>query len=106
MSDWMRVAKVDELPPGGRKIVDVDGVQVLVFNLDGEYYAIENICTHDGGILTGGKADGDEIICPRHGARFSIRTGEALSAPAFEPVDTFPVRVESGEIQVRDERWD
>jgi 3-phenylpropionate/trans-cinnamate dioxygenase ferredoxin subunit len=80
-------------------------VQVAVFNLDGELYAIEDVCTHDGGILTGGPVEGDEIVCPRHGARFSIRTGEALTPPAFEPTATFPLRVENGEIQVRDARW-
>ena len=56
--------------------------------------------------LTGGTVEGDQIVCPRHGARFCIRTGAALCAPAYEPTDTFPVRVENGEIQVRDDRWD
>lgn len=106
MSDWITVAKVGELAPGDHRVVDVDGAAVVVFNLGGEYYAIEDVCTHDGGQLTGGTVEGDEIVCPRHGARFSIRTGEALSAPAYEPVAKFPVRVESGVIQVRDGRWD
>lgn len=87
-------------------MVDVDGVQVAVFNLEGRYYAIEDVCTHDGGILTGGPVEGDQIVCPRHGARFSIRTGEALTPPAFEPTAVFPVRLIDGEIQVRDNRWD
>jgi 3-phenylpropionate/trans-cinnamate dioxygenase ferredoxin subunit len=56
--------------------------------------------------LTGGFVEGDVIVCPRHGARFSIRTGEALSAPAYEPTDIFPVRVHDGNVQVRDDRWD
>jgi 3-phenylpropionate/trans-cinnamate dioxygenase ferredoxin subunit len=77
-----------------------------VFNLGGSYYAIENVCTHDGGILTGGDIDGDVIACPRHGARFCIRTGEVLSPPAYEDVATFPVRVDGGRVQVRDARWD
>ncbi|HEY7657437.1 MAG TPA: non-heme iron oxygenase ferredoxin subunit [Burkholderiales bacterium] len=106
MSDWITVAKVGELAPGGHRVVDVDGAAVVVFNLGGEYYAIEDVCTHDGGQLTGGTIEGDEIVCPRHGARFSIRTGEALTAPAYEPVAKFPVRVENGVIQVRDSRWD
>jgi 3-phenylpropionate/trans-cinnamate dioxygenase ferredoxin component len=87
-------------------VVDVDGAQVAVFNLGGRYYAIEDVCTHDGGILTGGPVEGDQIVCPRHGARFSIRTGEALAPPAFEPTAVFPVRVSAGEIEVRDDRWD
>ncbi len=106
MSEWVTVARAEELAPGGRRVVDVDGTQVAVFNLDGQYYAIADICTHDAGQLTGGTVDGDEIVCPRHGARFSIRTGAALSAPAYEPTDTFPTRVENGVLQVRDNRWD
>lgn len=106
MSDWVTVARVDELKPGARQLVDVDGSQLAVFNLDGKYYAIEDVCTHDGGQLTGGEVEGDQIICPRHGARFCIRTGAALTAPAYEPTATFPVRIENGEIQVRDNRWD
>lgn len=86
--------------------MDVDGARIAVFNLGGRYYAIEDVCTHDGGILTGGPVEGDQIVCPRHGARFSIRTGEALAPPAFEPVAVFTVRDERGEIQVRDDRWD
>jgi len=106
MSDWVTVAPVDALKPGARQGVDVDGSQIVVFNLDGKYYAIEDVCTHDGGQLTGGEVEGDQIICPRHGARFCIRTGAALTAPAYEATATFPVRVENGEVQVRDNRWD
>lgn len=106
MSDWVDVAAADEFPPGTSKVVDVDGARVAVFNLDGEYYAIEDICTHDGGELADGEVEGDVIICPRHGARFSIRTGAVLAPPAYEPVATFPVRVEAGQVQVRDARWD
>ena len=106
MSEWVTAARTAELPPGGWRTVDVDGTQVVVFNLDGEYFAIEDVCTHDGGQLTGGTIEGAEIVCPRHGARFSIRTGEALTAPAYEPTAKFPVRIENGEVQVRDDRWD
>lgn len=107
MSDWVKVARASELAPGEWRVVDVDGTQVAVFNLEGQYYAIEDVCTHEfGQQLTGGTVEGDEIICPRHGARFSIRTGEALTAPAYEPTATFPVRIENDEIQVRDNRWD
>lgn len=106
MSDWVRVAPADEIAPGQWRVVDVDGAQVIVFNLDGEFHALEDVCTHDGGQLTGGRIEGDQIECPRHGARFCIRTGDALTAPAYEPVAKFPVRVENDEIQVRDDRWD
>lgn len=106
MSDWIDVALKNEFPPGEWRSLDVDGSPVAVFNLSGEYYAIEDVCTHDGGALTGGALDGEQIVCPRHGARFSIRTGAVLSAPAYEPVATFPVRIDSGMVQVRDARWD
>jgi 3-phenylpropionate/trans-cinnamate dioxygenase ferredoxin subunit len=100
------VAREGELAPGAFRVVDVNGTQIAVFNLGGQFYAIADVCTHDAGQLTGGTVEGDEIVCPRHGARFSIRTGAALTAPAYEPTDTFPVRVEEGQIQVRDDRWD
>ena len=106
MSDWVSVARADELAPGQWKSVDVDGAQVAVFNLDGRYYAIEDVCTHDGGQLTGGSIEGSEIVCPRHGARFCIKTGAALTAPAYEATATFPVRIENGVVEVRDDRWD
>lgn len=106
MNEWITVARVEELALGERRVVGMDDTQIVVFNLDGQYYAIENVCTHDGGQLTGGTVEGDQIVCPRHGARFCIRTGAALSAPAYEPINTFPVRIENGMVQVRDSRWD
>lgn len=106
MSDWVDVAPVAELPPGARRVVSVENTQIAVFNLDGRYYAIEDVCTHDGGELASGACEGDVIVCPRHGARFSIKTGAVLAPPAYEPVATFPVRVENGVVQVRDDRWD
>ena len=106
MADWITVAAVGEIAPGSCKVADVDGVAVAVFNLGGEYFAIEDVCTHDGGELASGELDGDQVICPRHGARFCVRTGAALTAPAYEPTARFPLRIEDGQIQVRDERWD
>lgn len=106
MADWVTVARVEELTPGQWRTVDVDGAQIAVFNLDGRYYAIEDVCTHDGGQLTGGSIEGSEIICPRHGARFCIKTGAALTAPAYEATAKFPVHIENGVVQVRDDRWD
>ena len=106
MSDWVDAATTDALVPGGHVIVDVDGVEVAVFNIDGEFLAIEDICTHDGGELACGQLEGDVIVCPRHGAKFSLRTGEVLAPPAYEAVATMDVRVEGGVVQVRDPRWD
>jgi 3-phenylpropionate/trans-cinnamate dioxygenase ferredoxin subunit len=106
MSDWTDVATVGEIAPSTCKVVDLDGTNIAVFNIDGAYFAIEDVCTHDGGDLSSGCLEGDQIICVRHGARFCVRTGEALTAPAYEPTAVFPVRVENGVIQVRDSRWD
>ena len=104
MSDWIDVAPLHDFAIGEYRSLDVDGTQVAVFNLAGEYYAIEDLCTHDGGALTGGMVEGEQIVCPRHGARFSIRTGAVLAPPAYEPIATFPVRIDGGMVQVRHAR--
>jgi 3-phenylpropionate/trans-cinnamate dioxygenase ferredoxin subunit len=104
MADWVDVAPIADFPPGAVRSVDVDGAQVAVFNLDGNCYAIEDVCTHDGGVLTGGDVEDDTVICPRHGARFCIKTGKVLGPPAYEDVAVFAVRVEAGVVQVRDTR--
>lgn len=106
MSDWIDVASTDQFSPGSHKVVDVDGVEVAVFNIGGEFLAIEDICTHDGGELACGELEGDVIVCPRHGAKFSLRTGAVLAPPAYEPVAALPVRVENNVVQVKDDRWD
>ncbi len=101
MDDFVRVAAVEEIPPGERLLVELEGIRIAVFNLDGDYYAIEDVCTHDGGPLVEGEIlEGCQVECPRHGARFDIRTGEALSMPAFEPTPAYHVHVEGGEIYV------
>lgn len=106
MEDWIIVAGIDELLPGQHKMVLAEDTDIAVFNIDGEYYAIEDVCTHDGGQLTGGGREGCQLICPRHGARFDIKTGAALTPPAYEGTATFPVKVEQGVIYTRDDRWD
>jgi len=100
MSEWIDVAKKSELAMGERLVVDSDAGAIAVFNLAGELYAIEDVCTHDGGELASGACEGDEIICPRHGARFCIRNGKSLTPPAYEDIESFPVRVENGMVQV------
>jgi len=100
MAEWIDVAKVDELTPGNRKIITTDVAEIAIFNLDGEFFAIEDVCTHDGGELATGACDSDQIICPRHGARFCIRNGKALTPPAYEDIETFPVRIKEGMIQI------
>ena len=95
---WHDVAAAGELAPGGHAVYEVDGRFVAVYNVGGELYAIEDVCTHDGNPLADGAVEVHEVICPRHGARFCLRTGEALSPPAYEPVATFPVAIRAGRI--------
>ncbi|WP_221066428.1 non-heme iron oxygenase ferredoxin subunit [Methylomagnum ishizawai] len=106
MSDWIDVAREGSLAEGEHLVVDVDGTEVAVFRIEGAYYAIQDACTHDGAEIASGRLEGCEIICPRHRARFSLKTGKVLSPPAYEDLATFPVRVEDGRIQVRDACWD
>lgn len=106
MSDWIDVIDEGALANGEHVVVDVDGVDVAVFKLDGQFYAIEDVCTHDGAEIASGRLEGDVIVCPRHGARFCIKNGAVLSPPAYEDVATFAVRIEDGRVQVKDERWD
>jgi len=100
MTEWVDVCTEAELPVGARKLAQTDAGNVVVLNIEGALYALEDRCSHDGGELASGVCDGDELICPRHGARFCVRTGEALTPPAFEEIDTFPVRVEAGMVQL------
>ena len=100
MSDWRDVCAVDTVEDGGFQLLETDEIVVAVFNLGGNLHAIEDVCTHDGEELAGGPIDGDQIICPRHGARFCIRTGQALTPPAYEAVRCFVVRSEGGMVQV------
>ncbi len=110
MTDWTDVVSLSDFPDGSKIAVDADGTEIAVFNLGGEIYAIEDVCNHDGACMIGedgeGEVENGEVICPRHGARFDIRSGKVLCAPAYEDVDTFPTRIEAGIIQVRDDRWD
>lgn len=104
--DWITVCKVGEVEDGDHRVIDLDGTAVLVVRVGERFLAIENVCTHDGGELTGGCIDAGTIACPRHGAKFDLTTGEALSAPAYEPVATFPVKIDQDTVLVRDNRWD
>ena len=101
---YLRVSKVEEILPGQARSFEVEDLQVLICNVDGELYAIEDVCTHDEASFVQGELDGCEIECPRHGARFDVRTGEVLEPPAYEPIQTFKVRIENGMIQVGNDR--
>ena len=93
---------LDELPPGPVKLIRHGQLEIGVYNCGGKLYALEDRCSHDDGPLCEGDWEEDEciVVCPRHGARFDIRTGQALTLPAYLPVDTYPVRVEGGLVRV------
>jgi 3-phenylpropionate/trans-cinnamate dioxygenase ferredoxin subunit len=98
---FVQVATLDQVPPAGSHLVEVDDTRIALFNLNGEIYAIEDVCTHDGGPLVEGTIVNDcEVKCPRHGARFDIRSGAALSFPAIRPTQTFAVRIEGGNVLI------
>ncbi len=93
MAAWEKIADADEVPEGGRKSVIVDDTPALLIRLGGDYFCIEDVCTHDGQPLTNGPIADGQITCPRHGARFDIKSGAATCMPATEPVQTFAVDV-------------
>ena len=100
MTKWVDVIPATALAEGEHALTDIDGDTVAVFNIGGAFYAVEDVCTHDGTEIASGELEGDEIICPRHGARFCVKTGEVKCAPAYENLRSFPVRVLEGRIQI------
>jgi 3-phenylpropionate/trans-cinnamate dioxygenase ferredoxin component len=94
------VAQTAAIAPGTTRRVSVDGVGVLLCNVGGTFYAVEDVCTHDGGALDAGELDGTRVMCPRHGALFDVTTGKALTLPAVIPLPTFDVRVEGDDIYI------
>ena len=97
---WLDVAASEDLPRNEHRVFEVDGRFVAVYDVAGERFAIEDVCTHDGNPLSDGPVEDHEVTCVRHGARFCLRTGAALSPPAYEPVATFPVEVRGGRIRI------
>ena len=102
MAEWVKVGETGDWAPepGQVKVIMPRGDRIALCNVDGDFYAIDDVCTHDGGPLDQGEVFDDQIECPRHGARFDVRTGRALTLPAYLPVDTFDVRVEDGLVKL------
>ena len=94
------VAHKSAIAPGTTCSVTVDGVPVLLCNVDGTLYAVEDVCSHDGNPLDGGPLDGTRIMCPRHGAFFDVTTGQALTLPAVSPLPVFPVTVDGDDVSI------
>ena len=100
MAEFVRVAGRGDVPAGEMLIVEVEGEEVVLANVDGEIYAFGNGCTHRGGPLGEGLLEGDEVECPFHQGRFNVKTGEAVQEPPTEPIPTYAVQVEGDEIRV------
>ena len=97
---WLLAGHIDQIPAGRVTLVEQGDLRIAVCNLEGQFYAVEDVCSHDGGPLDQGQLDGNEIECPRHGARFDVRTGEATLMPAVMPIQTFPVKIEGNQVFV------
>lgn len=94
------IIALDDLPSGERIFIEVDNEPVVVFNIGGDIFAIGDRCTHDDGPLGDGDVEDHQVTCPRHGAKFDIRTGAALTLPAIEPTTVFPTRINDGNIEI------
>lgn len=104
MSEFVRVASVDDIPVGSFKSVEVDFDRVLIVRLDDGFYAVADECSHDAGTISEGSLAGHEVVCPRHGARFDVKTGAVTAPPAIVPIDTYETKIEGSDILVRLDR--
>lgn len=100
LCEFVEVAEIDELDVGERLFVEIDERPIVIFRIASQYFAIGDICSHDAGPLGEGDLEGHEIACPRHGARFDVRTGKVLSLPAIVDIPAYPVRVTDGKIEI------
>jgi nitrite reductase/ring-hydroxylating ferredoxin subunit len=100
MGQFVKVARADEVASGEARLVEIEGCRIALFNLGGTFYAIDDTCPHRGGPLSQGFIQGDVVVCPWHGARFRLGTGEVLSPPAQQGVACYPVRVHGQDIEI------
>jgi 3-phenylpropionate/trans-cinnamate dioxygenase ferredoxin subunit len=101
MADWVRVASVDECPPGKLRGVEVEGQPIVLANVEGSFYALQDRCTHQDYPLSDGELDGTRLECIYHGARYDVRTGRAVQLPAIRPVKTYEVEVRGDDVYIR-----
>lgn len=97
---YIQITSVQEVPDGERLFFEIDGVSIVLFASGGKYFALGDECSHDGGPIGDGQIEGDEIVCPRHGARFDIHTGKVTRMPAVKDIPSFPVRVVDDMIEI------
>lgn len=100
MADFVKVAQTNELEPGQGRLVDVKGKRIALFNVDGNFYALDDTCPHRGGPLSEGPIAGEQVTCPWHGSKFNIRTGDVVGPPARQGVARYSVRVTGTDIEV------
>ena len=100
MADFVKVAQISSIPVGETAVVDFEGEEVCVANVEGQIYAIGNGCSHRGGPLGDGQIDGEIVTCPWHGAEFNLKSGEALSPPASLPQPTYQVQLDGDDIKI------
>ncbi len=100
MADYVKVASTNDLSPGDLLLVDLDGERVVLANSEGTIYALAELCTHAECPLSDGDLDGEELVCPCHGSRFNVKTGEVLSLPANEPLATYSVQIEGSDVLI------
>lgn len=98
--EYLEIAPASELPPGERLFIEVEGSSIVIFNIAGQFFAIADICTHDDGPLGDGDIEGYNVVCPRHGGEFDVRTGKAVQLPVVVDVPAYPVKVVDGTIMV------
>ncbi|MEJ2263259.1 MAG: non-heme iron oxygenase ferredoxin subunit [Anaerolineales bacterium] len=98
--EFIAIGPTDELTNGERLFVEIDEEPIVVFNIAGQYYAVGDVCSHDDGPVGDGELEGFEVICPRHGARFDVRSGKVLSLPAIVDIPAYPVRVVDGQLEI------
>ena len=103
MGKFVKAADIDEVKSGSMKLVETDGREIVLCNVDGTYYAVDNICPHLGAPLCEGDLDGTDLWCPFHGASFDVTSGEVLSPPAYENLTCFPVRTTDSTIEIEEE---
>ena len=101
MNEFVFAAKQSELKDGEKLLVEIDDQLVILFRVGNDYYCLDDVCTHDGGSLDGGELEGFEIACPRHGAKFDIRCGKALTMPATQATGSHSVKIEGEDILVK-----
>ncbi len=98
--EYIDIAPTDELPNGERLFIEIEGKPIVIFNIAGQFFSIEDVCSHDDGPVGEGDVEGFTITCPRHGGEFDLQTGKALQLPAVVDIPAYPVKVVDGMIQV------